>query len=396
MKNFTYHNPTKIYFGKGQIAELDRAVPGEGTVLLLFGGGSIRRNGVYEQARKALGDRRVIEFGGIEANPTYETLMKAVALARRENAQFLLSVGGGSVLDGTKFVAAAIPFEGEPWDILEKKSAPKSATPLGAVLTLPATGSEMNGTAVISRTSTRQKLAFSSSKTYPVFSILDPETTYSLPPRQVANGIVDTFVHVVEQYLTHPADAPLQDRMAEGILLTLIEIGPRVMSVPDDYESRATFMWSATMALNGLIGLGVPQDWATHNIGHELTALYGIDHARTLAAILPSLLDVQRAVKREKLLQYADRVWDIPGGDPEMRIDAAIQKTAAFFEVLGVPSRLTAYPDVAPNTPEVVARRLSSRGGLPLGERRDITAERVERILAGSLEDVEVSAGDGG
>lgn len=385
MNNFTYHNPTRIYFGKGEIKKLDQALSQDEKILLLYGGGSILRNGVHDQVRKALGGRSVVEFGGIEANPRYETLMKAVELARREGITFLLAVGGGSVLDGTKFVAAAIPFEGEPWDIVSKGTKPARAIPLGSVLTLPATGSEMNPTAVISRSSTREKLAFSHPLVYPRFSILDPETIRSLPERQVANGIADSFVHVIEQYLTYPAGAPLQDRMAEGILQTLIELDPEAVTSPEGYESRATFMWCATMALNGLIGLGVPQDWATHGIGHELTALYGIDHARTLATVLPSLLHVQRAEKNEKLLQYAERVWGIREGDDKTRIDAAIQKTAAFFEKLGIPSRLDAYPEVTPDTPATVAERLAARKAVPFGERRTITAERVDAILSHSL-----------
>ncbi|MEM9665476.1 MAG: iron-containing alcohol dehydrogenase [Bacteroidota bacterium] len=385
MKNFEFHNPTRIYFGTGQIATLSDAVPRAGTTLLLYGGGSIKRNGVYDQVKDALGDRSVIEFGGIEANPTYETLMKAVAVAREADVRFLLSVGGGSVLDGTKFVAAAVPFEGDPWTILSEKKKPATALPLGAVLTLPATGSEMNPNAVISRRDTQEKLAFASPLLYPVFSVLDPETTFSLPPRQVANGIVDTFVHVMEQYLTYPAGAPLQDRFAEGILQTLIEEGPKTLSDPTDYTSRANLFWCSTLALNGLLRCGVPTDWATHVIGHELTALYGIDHARTLAVVLPSLLANQRAGKREKLLQYAHRVWHLTEGADDERIDQAIQRTAAFFESLGVPARLSRYDDVTPDTPQRVARRLKDRGATALGERGAVTPEQVAAILSDSL-----------
>ncbi len=385
MKNFAFHNPTKIYFGQGQLAKLDEAVPRDGVILMLYGGGSIKRNGVYDQVRQALGARAVLEYGGIEANPTYETLMPAVERARRDGVTFLLSVGGGSVLDGVKFVAAAIPFDGEPWDIVAKGAKLERAVPLGAVLTLPATGSEMNSYSVISRTSTQEKLSFGSPHVYPRFSILDPETTFSLPPRQVANGIVDAFAHVVEQYLTYPANAPLHDRLAEGILLTLIEIGPKTLADPTDYDSRAALMWCATMALNGIIGSGVPHDWATHGIGHELTVLYGLDHARTLAVVLPSLWHFQRDGKRAKLLQYAERIWGLTDGDEDARIDAAIAKTAAFFEHLGVPSRLAAYPHVAPDTPATVAARLADREAFPLGERLDITAERVREILTHSL-----------
>ena len=293
MLNFTFQNPTKILFGRGQIANVAAEIP-EGTkILLTYGGGSIHRNGVYDQTMKALKGREVIEFGGIEPNPEYKTLMRAVELGRAEKVDLLLAVGGGSVSDGTKFIGAAIPFAGEPWDIPDKHAPVSAAVPLGVILTLPATGSESNSFAVVSRAETGQKLAFSTPFGYPRFAVLDPQTTFTLPPRQVANGIVDAFVHTLEQYLTYPVNAQLQDRFAESILQTLIEVGPRTLAAPYDYDLRATFVWCATMALNGLIGVGVPQDWATHMIGHELTALYGIDHARTLAAVMPHLLRVQ-------------------------------------------------------------------------------------------------------
>ncbi len=292
MLNFTYHNPVKVVFGKGAIAELPKLIPAEAKVLMTYGGGSIKQNGVYEQVIHAMQGRPMLERGGIEPNPRYETCMKAVELAKAEGVDFLLAVGGGSVVDGTKFIAAAVPYRGgDPWDmLLDWGRVPANPLPLGCVLTLPATGSEMNGGAVISRESTGEKLFFVTPQTFPRFSILDPETTYSLPPRQVANGIVDAWVHTTEQYLTYPAEAPLQDRQAEAILLTLIEEGPKALADPQNYAVRANLMWCATQALNGLIGCGVPQDWATHMIGHELTALYGIDHAQSLALVLPGVL----------------------------------------------------------------------------------------------------------
>jgi NADP-dependent alcohol dehydrogenase len=288
MKNFEFQNPVKILFGKGQIAGITKEIPADAKILITYGGGSIKTNGVYEQVQQALAGRTVYEFGGIEPNPQLETLMRAVEMARTEKIDFLLAVGGGSVLDGTKFVAAAIPFEGDPWDILSKQAPIHSALPLGAVMTLPATGSEMNTFFVITKAATQEKLAAASPNVYPRFSVLDPTTTFSLPARQIGNGIVDAFTHTMEQYLTFPANAPLQDRMAEGILKTLMEEGPKTLANPSDYEARANVMWCATMALNGLIGVGVPQDWSTHEIGHELTALYGLDHAQTLAVVLPS------------------------------------------------------------------------------------------------------------
>ena len=381
MENFTFHNPTRLHFGRGQIAKLAQEIPAHARVLLLAGGGSIKRNGVYEQVQAALAGRTVFEHFGVEANPDYQTLMGAVEICRRERVEWVLPVGGGSVLDGAKFVAAAVHFVGEPWEILAKRlSALPHALPIGAVLTLPATGSEANGAAVISRRATKEKLAFISPDVYPRFSILDPETTYSLPPRQIANGIGDAFAHVIEQYLTFPADAAVQDRFAEGVMQTLIEVGPRTLAHPTDAAARANLVWAATCALNGWIGVGVPQDWSTHTIGHELTALHDIDHARTLAIVLPSLLHVQREAKRGKLLQYAARVWGITEGSDDARIDAAIARTRAFYESIGIKTRLSDY-GVSVETAAEVARRLAARGMVRLGERGDITPAKVEQIL---------------
>lgn len=385
MDNFTFANPTRLHFGRGQIAKLSEELPADARVLLVAGGGSIKHNGVYDQVRAALGDRFVVEFFGVEANPDFDTLMRAVELGRAEKVDWVLPVGGGSVLDGAKLVAAAIPYAGDPWEIITSLGeAVKAAVPLGAVLTLPATGSEANGTAVISRRATAEKLHFISPLTYPRFSILDPETTFSLPPRQVANGITDAFVHVVEQYLTFPVRAAVQDAFAESLLRVLLTEGPKTLADPTDYDARANLVWAATCALNGFIGVGVPQDWATHAIGHELTVLHEIDHGRTLAIILPQLLQAQRETKRAKLLQYAERVWDLREGSSEARIDAAIEKTRAFFESLGVPTRISDYA-AADGTPAKVAARLAARGAVPLGEHQDLTAERIERLLLASV-----------
>jgi len=379
MEKFTFHNPTRIHFGRGQIARLARELPTGGRVLFVFGGGSIKANGVYDQVKAALGGREVVEFGGIEPNPRYETLMRAVELVREREVGFLLAVGGGSVADGVKFIAAAAKYsDGDPWRILSEDAPVGSALPLGCVLTLPATGSEMNGAAVISRGD--QKLAFLSRHVYPVFSILDPEITYSLPTRQIANGVVDAFTHVLEQYLTYPVGAPLQDRMAEGVLQTLVEVGPALLSGARDYDRHATFMWCATVALNGWIGVGVPQDWATHTIGHELTALYGIDHARTLAVVLPALLSEQRRSKREKLLQWSERVWGVRSGSEDARIDAGLDCLRRFLESLGVPTRLSGH-GVGADAADIVAARLEKRGERALGEHGDITPQVVRRIL---------------
>ncbi|MFY7911652.1 MAG: iron-containing alcohol dehydrogenase, partial [Emticicia sp.] len=369
--NFVYQNPVKILFGKGQIAQLSKQIPADAKILLTYGGGSIFQNGVYEQVKTALEGRNIVEFGGIEANPTYETLMQAVELGRKEGITFLLAVGGGSVLDGTKFIAAAIPFEGEDaWQIVTGKEKYKTAIPLGAVLTLPATGSEMNYYAVISKKSTHEKKGMGGPLVYPKFSILDPETTYSLPPRQIANGIADAFTHVMEQYMTYPVDAQIQDRFAESVIQTLIEVAPKTLENPTDYEARANFMWAATVALNGWIGLGVPQDWATHQIGHEITAFHGVDHARTLAVVLPHLLQYKKADKRAKLIQYAKRVWNLSGTDDEL-VAGAIQKTGEFYESLGLPIKASEY-GVNKETIEKIKQRFVERG-MNFGEKADIT-----------------------
>jgi len=384
MQNFVFHNPVKIVFGKGTVADVGRYIPSDGKILVTFGGGSVKRNGVYERVMAALHGRSLLEFGGIEPNPKYETLMQAVELARREKVEFLLSVGGGSVLDGTKFIAAAIPFtSADPWDILARHARVRAAVPLGCVLTLPATGSEMNAFAVISRASTQEKLAFASSRVFPAFSILDPETTFTLDRRQSANGVVDAFAHVLEQYLTYPVQSPLQDRQAEAILLTLIEEGPKVVEHPDDYDSRANIMWCAASALNGVVACGVVQDWATHTIGHELTAFYGIDHAQSLAVVFPGIMRHQKKQKQDKLLQYAERIWGMTQGSSDERIEAAIQATEAFFRSLGVGTRLSDYA-ISRDGLDRISSRIGKRDGR-IGERKDIGVAEIDAILAMSL-----------
>ena len=381
MQDFRFQNPTEIVFGKNGIAELTSLVPRNAKVLMLYGGGSIKRNGVYDQVRAALKDHQILEFAGIEPNPRHETCMQAVDLARVEKVEFLLSVGGGSVLDGTKYIAAAVPFGGpDPWDILARNAVVERALPLGCVLTLPATGSESNGFSVISRESSGEKLAFYSPLVYPKFAVLDPAVTVTLDARQTANGIVDAYAHVLEQYLTYDVNAPLQDRQAEAILLTLIEEGPKVLNDPANYDARANVMWSATNALNGLIACGVPQDWTTHMIGHELTALYGLDHAQTLAVVFPATLRRLRANKREKLVQYGKRIWNLNDPDENVLIGQAIERTEAFFRSLGVKTRLAEYG--IREGLERVPERLEKRGALPMGERGDVDAGVVRDFLA--------------
>lgn len=381
MQALDYYNPTRIILGKGRIAELDQHISPQARVLVLYGGGSVERNGTLDEVRQALGERHVSYFSGIEPNPSYETLMKAVEQVRSEQLDFLLAVGGGSVIDGTKFVAAAVNFTGDAWDILlQGGSNVTSALPFASVLTLPATGSEMNNGAVITRTATHSKLPMFSPFVFPQFSILDPEKTFSLPTRQVGNGVVDAFVHLIEQYLTFPSNSPVQDRFSEGLLQTLIEIGETAVAEPDNYEVRANLMWVACLALNGLTAAGVPQDWSTHLLGHELTALYGLDHAQTLAVILPAMLQVRKQQKRAKLLQYAERVWGLREGSEEERMDAAIARTRDFFERVGVRTRLQDY-QLDADCIEPVLNQLRANGMTALGEHQDITPEDCREVL---------------
>lgn len=385
MHNFEYYNPTRIVFGEGSIPRLADLVLADARVLVLYGGGSAERNGTLAEVEAALGERRFQRFGGIEPNPTYETLMKAVEQIRREKLDFLLAVGGGSVVDGTKFVAAAVDYPGDPWHILETRGKQiATALPIGAVLTLPATGSEVNCAAVVTRKALQAKLGFGNPLLYPRFAVLDPVKTYTLPPRQIANGVVDAFVHVMEQYVTQPAKAAVQDRYAESLLLTLIETGPQALAHPTDYDVRANLMWAATQALHGAVVAGVPQDWATHMIGHEITALYGLDHAQTLAVVLPNLLDVRRDVKRAKLLQYADRVWGLRAGDEDARIDQAIAHTRAFFEALGVRTRLADYGIGAEAVERIVAQ-LEAHRMVKLGEDRAVDLALSRRVVEACL-----------
>lgn len=385
MYNFNFYNPTKIVFGKDRFNELDILVPKDAHILVLYGGGSVKKFGTLDRVLAALPNRQITEFGGIEPNPRYETLMKAVEVVKSEKIDYLLAVGGGSVIDGTKFISLASQYEGDALDLLRDRSFGASLTkalPLAAVLTLAATGSEMNNGGVV--TSPIGKLGFGNPLLYPQFSIVDPTLTFTLPETQVANGVVDTFVHVTEQYLTFPAEGRFQDRTAEGILQTLIEIGKATIDNPTDYDLRANLVWCATMGLNGLIGAGVPQDWATHRIGHELTALYGIDHAKTLAIILPSLWNVMRQQKREKLLQYATRVWNLTEGTEDERIDLVIEKTRQFFESLGIKTHLSDYGIQAHQIDDIISA-LEAHGMTALGETKEITLEVSRKILEGAL-----------
>ncbi|WP_130997491.1 iron-containing alcohol dehydrogenase [Klebsiella variicola] len=381
MQNFIYHNPVKILFGHDQIPALAQEVPQDKKVMIVYGGGSVIKHGILQRVKGSLKNTLVFEFGGVEPNPHYETLMKAVEIVKAEKIDFLLAVGGGSVIDGTKFIAAAALYENDPWEIITSYgSVVKQALPFGCVLTLAATGSEMNNTAVINRATTKDKLFFASPCVMPQFSVLEPEITYTLPERQTANGVVDAFVHILEQYITYPVNAKVQDRLAEGLLNTLKEEGPTALKNPQDYDARANIMWAATMALNGMLSAGVPTDWASHLIGQEITALYGIDHARTLAIVMPALWRYCKNEKSEKLAQYGARVWNILASDTEKMADEAINATVAFFEQLGVKTRLSDY-DLGDEAIAEVIRKLKEHGHIALGEHGKITAREAEALL---------------
>jgi NADP-dependent alcohol dehydrogenase len=382
MNNFEFKNPTKIIFGKDSIQKLESEIPNDARVLLLYGGGSIKKNGIYEQVKTALSKVTVLEFRGIPANPEYSVLMDALKVIKDEKITYLLAVGGGSVIDGTKFLSSAALYEGDtPWDILSKNIRTEKGMPFGTVLTLPATGSEMNSGAVITRKETKEKLSMGGPGLFPIFSILDPQVITSIPQRQLANGLTDAFTHVLEQYMTYPNGALLQDRFAESILQTIIEVAPKVLKDPTDYKAASNFMWSCTMALNGLIQKGVPTDWAIHGMGHELTALFGIDHARTLAVLTPSHYKFNFETKKEKLAQYAERVWNITEGSLEEKAHAAIDKTEAFFHELGIDTRLSEYTKEYEGTAEEIAKRFTKRGWLGLGEHQSLSPDKVEKIV---------------
>lgn len=380
MNNFEYCNPVNIVFGKGKIARLKELIPTDSKVLMIYGGGSIKKNGVYEQVKKALGQHDVTEFCGIEPNPEYTTLMKAVELIKAKGINFLLSVGGGSVLDGTKFIAAASLYSGQdPWDILARQTPVGKALPLADVITLPATGSEMNSFAVISRKETKEKLAFASPRVFPTFSIIDPTVTFSLPERQVANGIADTFVHVVEQYVTHRENTPLQDRQAEALLLALKDEAPKVFENPQDYETRANIFWMASQALNGWLNVGAPQCWATHNIGHEITAQTGVDHGRSLALVLPGVWRSQRKEKADKIIQLGRRVFGVSETDSDKAIDLTIDATKNFFKSLGINASKKEY-GVTSDIINEIARIIDSRG-VKFGDLCNIDGKKIIEIM---------------
>ena len=381
MENFSFQNPVKLIMGRGMIAQLAHEIPSDKRIMITFGGGSVKKNGVYDQVKAALKDHYTIEFWGIESNPGIETLRKAIEYGKENKVDFLWAVGGGSVIDGTKLSSAGLLYDGDAWDLVLSGKPATRTVPLAAVLTLPATGSEMNAGAVISRHETKEKYPFYAG--YPLFSILDPEVTFSLPDYQIACGIADTFVHVIEQYLTTPGQSRVMDRWAEGILQTLVEIAPQIKKNKHDYQLMSDFMLSATMALNGFIAMGVSQDWATHMIGHELTALHGLTHGHTLAIILPATMQVLREAKGDKLIQYGERVWNITTGTREERIDKAIRCTEDFFRSLGLTTRLH-EENIGEDTINEIERRFNERG-VKYGENGDVTGTVARKILETAL-----------
>ena len=383
MLNFELKNPTKILFGKGEIAKISKEIPQDAKILMIYGGGSIKNNGVYDQVKNALKDHDLQEFGGVPANPEYEVLLEALNVIKENNITYLLAVGGGSVIDGVKFLSAAANYDAEPWEILKKpiRTLEGEGMPFGTILTLPATGSEMNSGYVISRRETNEKLSSGGPGLFPQFSVLDPEVVRSIPKKQIANGIADAYTHVLEQYMTAPSSADLQERIAESILISLQETAPKLMSENFDYDAAGNFMWCCTMALNGLIQKGVITDWAVHAMGHELTAYYGIDHARTLAVIAPSHYRYNFETKKEKLAQYAERVWKITEGNIEEKAEAAIKKMEEFFHSLEIQTKLSDYIEDFQNTAERVEKAFTERNWLGLGEHKKLTPQDAYKIV---------------
>ena len=381
MFDFTFYNPTKVIFGKNTIARIAAEIPRDMKVMVTYGAQSAKKYGVLDEVKKALSGYDLTEFGGIEPNPEYETLLKGVLLAREKQIDFLLAIGGGSVIDGTKFMAASIPFQGEPFLLLENKGAAiRQSLPCGAVVTLPASGSESNNRAIINRKAVMFKRAIMNDWLFPRFAVLDPTKTYTLPPGQIGNGVVDAFVHVLEQYLTYPAGGAVQDRLAEGLLLVLIEKGLQAIKDPENYEVRANLMWAATLGLNGLIGAGVPQDWTAHRAGYEITILYGLDHAQTLAVLVPPMLKIRAQSKKQKLLQYGERIWDIKTGSEISRMEAAIERTRTFFEGMGVPTRFRDYGIEYVDINRILDL-LEEHGMTGMGENQDVNLDVMRNIL---------------
>ena len=374
---YSYYNPTAIQFGKGQIKSIVNFISKDQKVLVVYGGGSIKKNGVYDQVVSALDGYTWSEFSGVEPNPSVETLNKAVEIIKAEKIDFILAVGGGSVIDGCKYLAAASLYDGDGWDFLEGKQVEK-VLPMGAILTLPATGSESNANTVISKKATNEKKYFGSPLLYPKFAVLDSTVMSTLDDRQLANGLVDAFVHTCEQYLTYPNTSLLHDGYAQTILKGLHKLA-------QEWENRKTPLWQenlmllANQALNGFIGSGVPQDWGTHMIGHEITAFYGLDHAQSLAVVQPHLLRVMIEDKQEKLTLMGKEVFDMPHN-----YEMVIEAIEYMYQSIGVPTKLSAYK-TDDNVISNITKALESHGMTALGEKGNVTLDKVSRILTMSL-----------
>lgn len=380
MNNFTFVCPTKIVFGKGSIENLNNLISKNQKILIIFGGGSVKKNGVYDEVINSLQGYNLKEFWGIEPNPKFETCMEAVDLARKEKIDFLLSVGGGSVLDATKFIAAAIKFKGNEWDIVSKNEEIKEAIPLASVMTLPATGSEMNCISVISHAKFGLKLGWSNPLVFPKFSIIDPQTTFSLPIRQIRNGIVDTFVHTIEQYCTIELDTPVQDGFSFSIINTLLSNAKIALNSPNNYNAKANLFWAATCGLNGWNAVGVIQDWSSHAIGHELSVVYGMDHGQSLAIVLPKLLKYNLNYKKEKLVKLAKAVFKLSGDDSNIA-EACIEEILNFFKSTGIATELKELGIDKYEAANIISKRFKERN-LIVGEQMNINAQAVKEILS--------------
>jgi alcohol dehydrogenase YqhD (iron-dependent ADH family) len=385
LQNFVFHNPTKLIFGKGTLPSLKEEVPKYGKkVLLVYGGGSIKRNGIYEETMKYLReiDAEVFELPGVEPNPRLSTVHKGVEICKKENIELLLAVGGGSVIDATKAIAVGAKYDGDVWDIITKKAEVKDALPLGTVLTLAATGSEMNSGSVITNWETQEKLGWGSPYSFPKFSILDPTHTFTVPRDQTVYGIVDMMSHALEHYFSLAPNVPYNERMVESLLTTVIETAPKLLEDLQNYEYRETIMFCGTMALNGVINQGMRGDWATHGIEHAVSAVYDIPHGGGLAIIFPNWIRYNLDVTTPKMKQLAIRVFNVDStGKSDRQIaEEGIDRLRQFWNSIGAPSRLADY-NIDDSKLELMAEKAVSPAGGSLGRFKELTKRDVLEIL---------------
>ncbi|MDF1508435.1 iron-containing alcohol dehydrogenase [Robertmurraya sp. DFI.2.37] len=387
MQNFTYWNPTKLIFGQGQLVQLKEEVPKYGRkVLLVYGGGSIKKSGLYTQVINLLQEIKadIFELSGVEPNPRISTVRKGVDVCKSEGIDFILAVGGGSVIDCTKAIAAGAKYNGDPWELVTKKAVAHEALPFGTVLTLAATGSEMNSGSVITNWETKEKYGWGSAVTFPVFSILDPVHTYTVPKEQTIYGIVDMMSHVFEHYFHLQENTLLQDRMCESLLITVMETAPQLLADLENYDLRATILYNGTMALNGMLSMGYQGDWATHNIEHAVSAVYDIPHGGGLAILFPNWMKHNLKVKPERFKQLAVRVF---GVDPEGKSAEeagleGIEKLRQFWNSIGAPSRLADY-DIDDSKLELMADKAMING--EFGRFKKLNRDDVLAIYRASL-----------